>query len=191
MEPDSNEIGKQKPMRVFTRDENETYKYLRGVMSKRCPRWMRAKAEDLAQKACLKFFENAKKGDGTEAYCASYLCQVVQWVILDEMRSAGRRDDLTDSLEVCGSRAQLDRSSSFVDLEMKLKLRRAGQALLDCMSKLSSERRMALLLSLQGYSNRESAQILGWNQKKTENYASRGRADVRNCLRNKGVEFDG
>jgi len=55
-----------------------------------------------------------------------------------------------------------------------------------CLAAANRDRRLALVLYLQGHSVPEAARILGWDVKRTENLVYRGLADLRQCLLNKG-----
>ena len=51
---------------------------------------------------------------------------------------------------------------------------------------MKRERRLAVMLHLQGHPVAEAARILGWTVKRTENLVYRGLADLRHCLICKG-----
>lgn len=63
-----------------------------------------------------------------------------------------------------------------------------AQAVRDCLRKLVQDRRLAVTLFLQGHSVPESARLLGWDDKRTENLIYRGLAALRLCLSTKGFE---
>jgi RNA polymerase sigma-70 factor (ECF subfamily) len=52
---------------------------------------------------------------------------------------------------------------------------------------MKRERRLAVILHLQGHSVREAARLLDWAFKRTENLVYRGLADLRACLQSKGM----
>jgi RNA polymerase sigma-70 factor (ECF subfamily) len=52
---------------------------------------------------------------------------------------------------------------------------------------MKRERRLAVTLYLQGHTVAEAASILEWPFKRTENLIYRGLADLRACLRCKGL----
>ena len=52
---------------------------------------------------------------------------------------------------------------------------------------MKRERRLAVTLHLQGHTVPETARILDWAAKQTENLVYRGLADLRECLMAKGL----
>src|SRR4030095_2192143 len=61
-----------------------------------------------------------------------------------------------------------------------------GAAVRDCLVAMKRERRLAVMLHLQGHPVAEAARILDWSVKRTENLVYRGLADLRQCLACKG-----
>jgi RNA polymerase sigma-70 factor (ECF subfamily) len=61
-----------------------------------------------------------------------------------------------------------------------------GAAIRDCLAAIKRERRLAVMLHLQEHQVPETARILGWSVKRTENLVYRGLANLRDCLRGKG-----
>ena len=66
--------------------------------------------------------------------------------------------------------------------------RELGLAIRRCLGRLISPRRKAVTLYLLGYSVPESARMLEWSAKRTENLTYRGLSSLRGCLREKGEE---
>ena len=62
-----------------------------------------------------------------------------------------------------------------------------GRGILDCLSRMSRERRLAVTLYLQGHTVPEASRVLEWTAKRTENLVYRGLADLRECLLSKGL----
>ena len=65
---------------------------------------------------------------------------------------------------------------------------RAGRAIRECLSGLIPARRQAVAMVLNGHTVPATAGLLGWTLKKAENLVYRGLADLRACLRGKGIE---
>ena len=65
--------------------------------------------------------------------------------------------------------------------------REIGRGILDCLSRMSRERRLAVTLYLQGHSVPEASRVLDWTAKRTENLVYRGLTDLRECLMSKGL----
>ena len=65
--------------------------------------------------------------------------------------------------------------------------RQIGREIVECLSHLNRERRLAVTLYLQGHSVPEAARGLDWPAKRTENLVYRGLANLRACLLRKGL----
>lgn len=176
--------------RTFNVQDPQTYQYLKRAIERHCPAWLRGHSDDLAQKASLKVFRLLSQSDQEYEVSAGYLHRVATTIVIDEIRSAQRRSNKTDSFEALEEHSAPGETGPHVDPENHLRSGRLGNEILECMARLLRDRRLAVTLKLQGYSNGESAKMLGWGEKKTENLASRGRADLRVCLRKKGVGID-
>jgi predicted nucleic acid-binding protein len=68
-----------------------------------------------------------------------------------------------------------------------LRYRQLARAIEECLKTLIRPRRLAVTLYLQGHRIKETARLLGWNEKRTENLIYRGREDLRECLQKKGL----
>src|SRR5262249_446532 len=63
-----------------------------------------------------------------------------------------------------------------------------GLAVRDCLTGLAEDRKRPVTSSVQGHSVTERARLLGREAKRAENLVYRGLADLRECLRGKGME---
>ena len=61
-------------------------------------------------------------------------------------------------------------------------LRELGGKVRGCLKAMQRERRLAVMLLLQGHTVPEIAAVLGWVVKRADNMAYRGLADLRRCL---------
>jgi RNA polymerase sigma-70 factor (ECF subfamily) len=91
-----------------------------------------------------------------------------------------RETDLEDASDVGVSTAH-DPERTAVSLEI-------GRGIQACLAHMKRERRLAVTLHLQGHTVTEAARILEWPFKRTENLIYRGLADLRACLRCKGLQ---
>jgi RNA polymerase sigma-70 factor (ECF subfamily) len=73
------------------------------------------------------------------------------------------------------------------DPERTTASREVGRGIRGCLKAMKRERRLAVILHLQGHSVREAARLLDWAFKRTENLVYRGLADLRACLQSKGM----
>ena len=62
-----------------------------------------------------------------------------------------------------------------------------SRGILDCLSRLSRPRKLAVTLYLYGCTVPEAAGRLRWHVKKTESLVYRGLAELRDCLAKKGL----
>lgn len=150
-----------------------------------CPPWLADRRDDLVQAAMLRVIrileQERRKGEGNPSLPASYLKRVAYTVTIDEIRRLRARPETnsTDTSEAAPA-AGVDPEGGAVGTEI------AG-AIRGCLRRLVEARRHAVTLYLLGHSVPESARMLQWTPKKTENSVYRGLADLRRCLSAKGV----
>ena len=149
----------------------------RATVNRRCTGWQAHDRDDLVQTSALKLLEIVKKRDPPHHYSAAYLSRLARSVVIDEIRRRCRRREVptapSDTSTPCSgpNPEQIARVSGLLDsLERSL-------------SRLSPDRRSAVLLTLRGYSIAEVSARLGGSKKRAENLVARGRADLRNLLR--------
>ena len=155
---------------------------LQRAVRRLCPRWAEAEREDLVQTALLKLHQR-NRGEENPQYQASYLYRVAHSIVVDEVRKKSRRPVTSDGLSPeIFSNERHDQPDQVALAED------AKDALWDCMGRLAESRRTALALYLQGHSVPEASRLLGWPDKRTENCVYRGLANLRDCLKAKGVD---
>lgn len=148
-----------------------------------CPPVLRDHVEDFAQIATLRILaklrEKQEKGDDTEL-AQAFLWRVVKSVIIDELRRRQRRpaDELAPDPPI---------ESPAPDPERQAIAREEFEALIDCVSRLSPDRRRAVTLYLQEHGRLEISTILECGLKRADNLLYRGIDDVLKCLESKGV----
>lgn len=153
-----------------------------------CPPWLADQVDDLTHVAMMRVMKLAPRGDRDRALSRGYLTKVAYTTVVDEIRRRRRRREV--SLEDnCG--ASEARGHGFgappIDPEQIASGREIGAQIGDCLARLSDSRRLAVTLHLQGHTLRQSAALLGWTAKRTENLIYRGLADLRKCLAAKGI----
>ena len=152
-----------------------------------CPSWLAESREDLVQVALLRMFEARQRaeesGEKSRELAASYLWRVASTALVDEIRRRRRRPEVELDEELAAKAA-----TPGPDLAAALGERQVGQALRACLQGLVEARRLAVTLHLQGYAVDEAASLLAWEKKKVYNSVHRGLADLRECLKRKGVE---
>src|SRR5437867_2107355 len=67
---------------------------LTGIIRSVCPLWLRARADDISQKAVLRVLEVVRRSEGKAPPGSSYLWKVAHSVTVDEIRNVRRaRED--------------------------------------------------------------------------------------------------
>ena len=150
-----------------------------------CPRWLSDRKEDLVQAGLMKVMAILEKSEGNRELGSSYLSRVAYSALVDEIRRLRRRGEVPlsedEDDEPKTAEVRPDPESSSMGREV-------GRGIRDCLAEQARSRRVAVTLSLQGYSVPEAARQLEWTPKKTENLVYRGIADLRRCLSKKGLQ---
>jgi RNA polymerase sigma-70 factor (ECF subfamily) len=158
------------------------------AVRRQCPAWLSAHADDLVQCALVKVMAIAGAGEGTRVLSSFYLHRVAHSALVDEIRRRQRRREVP--LEVDDSEGQQGGAivalQADSDPEQDSSLRELGAAIRACLLSMVRDRRLAVMLYLQGHSVPDAARLLGWGAKRTENLVYRGLADLRECLLAKG-----
>jgi RNA polymerase sigma-70 factor, ECF subfamily len=158
---------------------------LERVVARVCPAWLAAQRDDVVQSAVMRVIQalQGRHGvsEGNPPFPTSYLYKVAHSAVIDEIRRVRRRreTDLDDAAAVSAATSH-DPERTAASLEI-------GRAIQGCLAHLKRERRLAVTLYLQGHTVAETARILEWPVKRTENLVYRGLADLRACLSCKGL----
>lgn len=157
------------------------------VVARICPAWLSAQRDDVVQAAVMRVVQVLEKlkpiTEGDPPFSSSYLHKVAHSALVDEIRRVRRRREAgLDDEGVAVAAVSLD------DPERRAAWREVGRGIQSCLLRLKRERRLAVTLYLQGHNVAEAAQILDWPLKRTENLIYRGLADLRACLKSKGME---
>ncbi len=148
-----------------------------------CPPWLADRRDDLVQVALMKVMAILKKSEWKRELGPSYLSRVAYSALVDQIRRLRRRDEVPLTDEEGG---ELQPPAPGPDPERVSLGRQVRGSIRECLSKQVQSRRLAMALSLQGYSVPEAARQLEWTVKKTENLVYRGTVDLRQCLARKG-----
>ena len=171
------------------RDESSSGQYgklreqLKRALTSICPRDMAAHIDDLVQDAVLRVMNRKRQNEGDAQFNSSYIRRVAYSALVDEIRRIRRRRE--ESVEREASAEPLRSGSP--NPERMAAGREIGDAIRQCLASLLVNRRRAVTLYLQGHGVPETARLLGWTTKKAENLVFRGMADLRSCLKSKGV----
>lgn len=176
----------RQPAREWLPTDSSTHERLRTIVFQKCPPALRFRVDDLAQKASLRLLANSSKKESS-SYCTAFLYRIVASVIIDELRSSRRKKERVDRRSKPSIEEIAVQDSPESDPETRLKNQRTGVNIQICLERLSQERKTAVILSLQGYRASEIAQQFDWKDRRAENLVTRGRNNLRDCLRKKGV----
>lgn len=147
-----------------------------------CPASLADRADDLVQVAVMRVMEIRRKSERGRELSTRYLYKVAHSVVVDELRR------IRSCREVSLEEANPSEPAWTETPERNAEAREIGQGILDCLRLLRRARRLAVTLHLQGHTVPEAASILGWGEKRTENLIYRGLAELRRCLKAKGLE---
>jgi len=147
-----------------------------------CPDWQRSARDDLVQTALLRILERRPPGEEKVDLNSSYLYKTAHSVLIDEIRRARRRGETP--IEYA---ANIE-DSSVPDPFHVTELMNISAAMRDCLGSMAQSRCLGVTLYLQGHRIAEIARLLGWRPKKADNAVYCGLADLRICLRDKGIE---
>jgi RNA polymerase sigma-70 factor (ECF subfamily) len=153
------------------------------AVSRICPSRLASHREDIVQAAMLRIMETMGRREQSGIQTASYLWKAAYTATVDEIRRMERLHEVP--LEEMPAELEAGRPAAAAGaLDDRLEL---GTAIRGCLSGLLADRREAVALHLYGFSAQEVARMLGWDLKRTNNLLYRGLADLRDCLRTKGV----
>jgi RNA polymerase sigma-70 factor, ECF subfamily len=149
-----------------------------------CPASLAGQAEDIVQNVMVQLVASGHAGEGKRDLSPTYLAKAAYGVAVDELRRrCRRREDRVDDPRgldgFAGSAPGPERATASAEI---------ARGIHDCLERLVRARRLAVTLYLEGCSVPEAAGLLRFGGKKTENLVYRGLADLRECLRGKGLE---
>lgn len=154
---------------------------LRTAVGRACPSDLGSLREDLVQAALLRVLEHEGQGEQNQVRTASYLWRVAFSVIADELRRR-RAEELRSRRSGVGE----ERSQAGATPPPEV-----GVGIRDCLGGLAEQRRMAVLLHLEGFRAEEASRVLHWvlhwDVKRVQNLTYRALADLRRCLEEKGL----
>lgn len=169
---------------VSTDDDRELRRRLVRAVARVCPSWLASSAEDIVQAAMLRLTGRSRPGEGNRSHSSLYLEKAAFSAMVDEIRRHRRRREIQaedhEAMNQAPSRTVSPDQGSVAG-EIRAGLR-------ECLEGLVPPRRRAVALYLLGETVPDAASLFGWTRKKTENLVYRGLADLRRCLREKGLE---
>lgn len=151
-----------------------------------CPDWPAADREDLVHTALVRMMQMMGEGSLEARPSRQYVRRVAYNQMIDEIRRRQRDRDVSRR---AGGEAPLRLAWSVgttPDPERLTADRELLGAIRSCLVGLAAARRRAVVMWLLGYGYREIGAAMEWTPKRTDNLVTRGREDLRLCLRRKG-----
>lgn len=175
------------PSGSFSLSADDRYARLRRrlelAVRKVCPAWLADQSEDLVHEALLSLMRRENRSEEKLEFSQSYLMRTAYSKVVDEIRRRRIRRQVPLEEE---SEEEPSFPDPALDPHGELRRRQLGRALHECLETLIRPRRLAVTLYLQGHRAKETARLLGWDKKRTENLIFRGREDLQECLGEKG-----
>jgi RNA polymerase sigma-70 factor (ECF subfamily) len=170
-------------------DYEQLRERLRRAVRRSCPGWIADDADDLVQVAMLRLLDRVRDRENHDdehvaAFNSSYLYKVAYSAVVDEIRRRRARREVAIEDHDEMPRAIETRTP---DPQRRTEARQLRAAIADCLSRLIVPRRRAVTLHLHGHSTGETAALLGRELKQARNLIYRGLADLRQCLKKRGI----
>ena len=171
----------------FHRLIQEYGKFLRNVIAQTCPRNLGIQISDIEQEAHLRMWR-ALQNERDLTNAASYIYRIAATTTIDAVRRVlARREEQDDEAE--GGMGTLEADSS--ELPDRVAERsQLMQKVEAALARLSENRRIAVEFYLQGMTSQEIADLCDWNEPKARNLIYRGLNDLRQRLRDEGIEYE-
>jgi RNA polymerase sigma-70 factor (ECF subfamily) len=176
----------------FVRIVDEYGRFLSNAIAQLCPRDLGLQFDDIEQDARLRLWR-ALESEREIRDLASYIYRIAATATIDAVRRVkARREEqlrLAEEEDENGSIIYLtsdpEQSPDF-QAERGQLVRKIKSAL----ARLHENRRRAVGLHLEGMTNQEVADFLGWSEPKARNLVYRGLADLRQELLAEGIEYE-
>lgn len=166
-------------------------KFLRGVIAQTCPKNLGIQINDIEQEACLRLWR-ALQSERELTDAASYIYRVAVTTTIDAVRRVIARHEEQLRLEVEeGSEGKTSSIPGDPDESPERVAERHEmiQKIEAALTRLPENRRLAVEFYLQGMTSQEIADLMDWSESKARNLAYRGLNDLRQHLRQEGIEY--
>ncbi len=166
-------------------------RFLRQTIIRVCPQDMGLQFDEIEQDARLRLWR-ALESEREITDPASYLYRIAATATLDAIRRVKRKreeqmvtetdsEDIVPHTFIANPMNEPDRKAERQELIDKIK---------GALAKLPDNRRTAVGLHLEGLTTQEIAEILEWSEPKARNLVYRGLHDVRQLLKEAGIEYE-
>lgn len=141
-----------------------------------CPPDIADMAEDIAHVALVRMVESYR---GDQPPSEAYLRRIAHNGVIDEVRRRARERKARAEARVSSDGATQAQGDA-------VERRQLGDAIRKCVSGLSRNRRVAVILHLLGLDNAAIASRMRWDGRQVRNNLHRGMLGLRTCLSDKG-----
>jgi RNA polymerase sigma-70 factor (ECF subfamily) len=182
LDPDGCAAGDAAPAAPAEVDYGALRDQLARSVARICPGWLLADRDDIVQAAVLRIMRMIRAGEYNPAAPESYLWKVAFSAVMNEIRRVRRRRETSMEEALPSSRHPA------ADPARDDERRALGAAIQRCLARLNERRRAEVALHLTGHTVDEVSGLLDWNRRKVQNLLTRGIADLRLCLRSRGLQ---
>jgi RNA polymerase sigma factor (sigma-70 family) len=173
----------------FHRLLEEYGRFLRSVIVRTCPRHLGIEIDDIEQDARIRMWR-ALQDERNLTNAASYIYRIAVSATIDAVRRVmARHEEQAESdtdIESDMSVPAVDPRQSPERVAERSQLMQKVEAAL---AALSENRQTAVKLYLQGMTSQEIGDLCAWSEPKARNLIYRGLNELRNQLRDKGIDM--
>jgi RNA polymerase sigma-70 factor, ECF subfamily len=168
-------------------------RFLRQMIIRVCPKEMGLQYDEIEQDARLRLWR-ALESEREIRDPASYLYRIAATATLDAIRRVRRKREeqmIADDQQGEGINAPHVLMTDPARAPDRVAERRQLVSMVkEAIARLPDGRRTAVGLHLEGLTTQEIAELLGWSEPKARNLVYRGLKDVRQCLKEAGIEHE-
>ncbi len=138
--------------------------------------------DDIEQEVIVAIWRRLE-GEQPVEHPASYIYKAA---VRETLRAVRRQ--LASRAEPLDDKAAGARAPASADPHAALESRREGERIRHALSRLAVDRRRAVQAHLAGYDVQEVMEMFGWSYQKARNLIARGIADLRQALKDEGLD---
>lgn len=167
---------------------------LRHAIARTCPGFRGVSIDDVEQDARMRLWRALGREKNIERP-ASFLYRIAVTATVDAMRRVStRRETQLGSEGANAGEPGMDMQAGLTarqeSPERAADRRRLLEQVLARLHDLPTDRRRAVALHLQGFTSGEIAELMQWTEPRARNLAYRGLDELRQRLREEGIEYD-
>jgi RNA polymerase sigma-70 factor (ECF subfamily) len=155
------------------------------AVARACPHWLADRRDEIVQNTLVRIWQNRPRDEDRGPLPTSYLMKAAYTATIDEIRRIRRDQARTASGNEAVRLDVPDRAPG--GPHEAASAREIGRAIRECLAGLDRPRRVAVAMHLHGETLADAARLVGWTVKRMDNLVYRGLAQLRECLRGKGV----